>query len=230
LASPLALILIAAICVPLLLTLQNSLTTRGAFIVPSVGGGEPIPTLPSLPPNPDNGLAEKVAAILRDCGFDKDTYINIDSLFKIENCFNNSSLSAGQKQALIAAFSQSINTWKSLQCVGFVRAIEAAQGRTLPGCGESAKDWANPNCYTGQSHYQLLDHNCSQVNAGTIAVFTGGTDGHIGIITKRIESEVGGETRFRFVSAIGNPGSLEGGKITIVEYPCGSFDAFIQPK
>ena len=44
LASPLVLILIIAICVPLLLTLQNSLTTRGSFITPGAGEGEAIPS------------------------------------------------------------------------------------------------------------------------------------------------------------------------------------------
>jgi len=225
--SPLVLILIIAIGAPVILTFLTTTSTGGAFITPSAGGGVPIPTLPSLPPNPDNGLAEKVVSILRDCGFDKDAHINITNLPDVTNCLNDSSLPSDQKQALITAFTNSINTWTSLQCVGFVQAIEAAQGRSLPDCGGNAKDWGNQNCYTG-TNYTFLDNDCSRVVSGTIGVKTSGSYGHIGIITG-VEEKVG-ERRFRFVSAWGNPEKASGGNINIISLPCSYFNAFIKPK
>jgi len=226
LASPLVVILIIAISAPITLTFLT-ITGRGGSFISSSIEGKPILDLPSLSPNPNNDLAEQVVAILEDCGFDKDTYINKDSISNVVVCLNASSLTEKQKSSLILYISASVNSWTSLQCVGFVQAIEAAQGRILPNCGWNAKDWGNRDCYPGTT-YTFLGDDCSQVIPGTIAVKTGSGYGHIGIITG-IEEKVG-ERRFRFVSAWGNPGSANGGNINIISLPCSYFSAFINPK
>jgi len=227
LVSPLVIILIIAIGAPIILTFLAVTGSGGAIITSSVESGEPMPNLPPLPPNPDNGLAEQVVTILKSCGFNENTHLNKNNLSEIATCINNSSLSEEQKSSLVFYISASVNTWTSLQCVGFVQAIEAAQGRSLPNCGENAKDWGNKNCYSGTT-YTFLSSDCSQVTPGTIAVKVSSGYGHIGIITG-IEEGIG-ERHFRFVSAWGNPEKTNGGNINIINLPCSYFNAFIKPK
>jgi len=230
LVSPLILIIIAAIGAPLILTVFLNKNTSGALI-PSGVGGEQTLSLPSLPPNQNNGLAEEVAYTLSSCSYTDSPYINKNNKNEVFECLKDSSLPSDVAETIISGFEASIDTYSSLQCVGFVRAIEAAQGRTLPSCGEDAKDWATSRCWKENESYQFLeDKKCSQVEKGTIAVVSSGQYGHIGIISKKMESEAGGITRLRFVSAYGNPNSNSGGKITVQEIPCDYFDAFIKIK
>lgn len=222
--SPITLIIVGAPLLIIALSLGLDQIEGSAFVVDDeeILSGLPFAKLPSENPIPDNYFAEKLVKILQECPATMPSgYINKNNFDQVAKCLE----SAGIDQIVINILENSVNRFSSLQCVGFVQAVEASQGRSLPGCG-NAKDYANCLAITNSPNYQYT--NCQNLKIGDIGVFTGGTYGHIGIITG-IETSEAGITRVRFASAWGTS-SQSGGQVTITILPCDSFNALIQPK
>ncbi len=218
LVSPLVLIFIIALGMPLILIFLTITNVGGAFInsFSEETTAPSYPLLPPVPPQPDNHLAEQLIQIIHSCGYD--SYINKNNINDIVACINASSLNDFQKGALISNFKISVDYNTSLQCVGFTQAIADAQGIFLPNCG-NAKDYINCSALSGRY--------INEPSPGVFGVLDGQW-GHIGVITAVTTNEAGNKI-CRFASAWGNPRHLEGGNIDIVEYPCNSFDALIKP-
>ena len=216
LVSPLVLIFIIALGAPIILILLTITSEGSAFLNPEVGG-EPIPSLPSVTPQPENHLAEQIIKILYDCGYD--SYINKTNQNGVIKCINDSSLTDSQKEKIINNFKGSTSQFSSLQCVAFARAIAEAKGVLLPPCGD-AKDFLNCSDIPSERY-------TNEPKDAFFGVF-GGNFGHIGIITAVTTNEAGNKI-CRFASAWGKPDNQNGGKINIIEYYCDQFDALIKP-
>ncbi len=221
--SPITLTVVGAPILIIFLALALFQFEGSAFIADEEAlSGLPFSSLPSETPNSNNHFAEELVKILQDCpGTKPYGYINIDNFNEVAQCLTDKGID-GQ---VINILEDSVNRFYSLQCVAFVRAIEHYQWRTLPPCG-NAKDYANCSLISESDSYEYTA--CQDLKVGAIAVSTGGTWGHVGIITQ-IETSEAGIVRVRFASAWGTS-STNGGRVTITTLPCDSFDALIQPK
>jgi surface antigen len=221
--SPITLIIVGAPILILVLALGLFQIEGSAFILDEEAvSGLPFPNLPSEEPIASNHFAERLVQILQECPATKPNgYINKNNFPQVAQCLEK----AGINSSVIDILRDSVNRFSSLQCVGFVRAVEASSGRTLPGCG-NAKDYANCSAVKESDIYQYAD--CKNLKIGAIGISTGGTYGHVGIVTN-IENPENGIARVRFASAWGT-GSTDGGRVTITTLPCDSFAAFIQTK
>jgi surface antigen len=219
--SPITLIIIGTPLLIIILALGLFQIEGSAFVVDEeVSSGLPFSSLPSEEPVINNHFAEQLVQILQDCpATEPHGYINSNNFDEVAQCLSDQNINS----QIINILKESANNFCSLQCVAFVRAIEYHQWRTLPPCGD-AKDYANCSAIDDSSVYQYT--NCQNLNVGAIAVSTGGTYGHVGIITN-IETSEAGITRIRFASAWGT-NSTYGGRVTITTLPCDSFDTFIQ--
>ncbi len=222
--SPIVLIIVGMPVLIFSLTLGLFQFEGSALVVgdEEIISGIPFSQLPTKEPLPDSHFAEWLAAILQECpATGPNGYINRRNFPEVAKCLAN----AGVSENVINALEDSARRFSSLQCVGFVRAVELGQGRVLPGCG-NAKDFANCPAIRNSDIYEYTD--CQNLKVGAIGVTTGGTYGHVGIITG-IETSDSGLIRVRLVSAFGTS-SERGGRIVVHEFPCSSFDALIQPK
>jgi len=231
---------IGVVGAPILLIILSlhTMQIEGSALVMERGGlGRKVSPQISMEPRPDYDVSEALAKIFRDCANeDEDNvnyYINQKNEAKILACAAGHPL-AGQINnfpLVLFEIDYSIKRNKSLQCVGFVLAVEKARGKNLPQCGH-AKDFADCHAINkASSQYQYSD-DCLNVSAGTIAINSSGKYGHIGIVSH--VSKVG-LPQVRFVSAWGT-NSHQGGVITIQPYIlsadefCHKFDTFIKSK
>ncbi len=222
--SPITLIVVGAPLLIIFLALGLFQIEGSAFIVDDeeILSGLPFAQLPSENPIPDGHFAEQLVGILQECPATKPNgYINKANFGQVAACLK----TAGISETVIGILENSVNRFPSLQCVGFIQAVEAGLGRTLPGCGD-AKDYANCTAIDSNPNYEYT--NCQDLEVGAIGVSTGGTYGHVGIITG-IEASETGITRVRFTSAWGTS-TQNGGRVTITILPCDSFSALIQPQ
>ena len=222
--SPITLIIIGTPILIIVLSLGLLQIEGSAFVVDDeeILSGLPFAQLPSENPIPDGHFAEQLVGILQECPATKPNgYINKANFNQVAACLK----TAGISETVIGILENSVNRFASLQCVGFVQAVEAGLGRTLPGCG-NAKDYANCSAINNNPNYEYT--NCQDLEVGAIGVSTGGTYGHIGIITGIEASEIG-ITRVRFASAWGTS-TQSGGRVTVTILPCDSFSALIQPQ
>ncbi|MDD3532230.1 MAG: CHAP domain-containing protein [Candidatus Shapirobacteria bacterium] len=222
--SPITLIVVGVPILILVFALGLFQIEGSALVVDdeTILSGLPFAQLPSENPIPDNHFAERLVGILQDCPATRPSgYINKTNFSQVAQCLK----TAGISEAVINILEDSVNRFSSLQCVGFVQAVEANQGRILPGCG-NAKDYADCSAITNSASYEYT--NCQDLQPGAIGVSTRGTYGHVGIITG-IETSETGITRVRFASAWGTS-TQNGGRVTVTILPCDSFSALIQPK
>ncbi|MBP8591037.1 hypothetical protein KBI33_01025 [Candidatus Shapirobacteria bacterium] len=164
--------------------------------------------------NPNGLIAEKIAVIMARCNHDPDGYgfINASTQNAAIGCLENSDLDSSVKQRLIAIIKDQVSRYGTLQCVGFIQAIE---GSLFPSCGSSASDWAQEKCWQNNNYY-FLNNNISLVQEGDIAVTAGsspGSSGHIGFITKIYRDGSGNIQKLLFVSAWGGGQDGNGGNI-----------------
>jgi surface antigen len=222
--SPITLIIIGTPILIFVLALGLFQIEGSALVVDDeeILSGLPFAQLPSENPIPDGHFAEQLVGILQECPATKPNgYINKANFNQVATCLK----TAGISETVIGILENSVNRFASLQCVGFVQAVEASLGRTLPGCG-NAKDYASCSAINNNSNYEYT--NCQDLEVGAIGVSTGGTYGHVGIITG-IETSETGITRVRFASAWGTS-TQSGGRVTVTILPCDSFSALIQPQ
>ena len=228
---------LAIVGTPILIIILNLhiMQTEGNALVMERGGpGRKVSPQVSMEPEINYDVSEKLAKIFRDCACQSNIncYINQNNKIKILACAAKHPLASqiDNFPRALTEISYSIMENKSLQCVGFVIAVEKARGKNLPQCGH-AKDFTDCRAIEKSSQYQYVN-DCLHVSAGTIAVNSSGEWGHIGIVSHI--SQVG-QPQVRFVSAWGTNGN-QGGVITIQPYIlsidefCQKFDTFIKSK
>jgi len=119
-------------------------------------------------------LAEKVIYHLNQCGI---TYVKKTNWPEVETCLQGTSLS--NKETIIDQFHYSVfDIGPGLQCVGFVRAIMAAEGKD-PGSGYHAHDYLNRQ---EDNFYYAANYEMSAVQIGDLVIIKGNIYGHIGIV------------------------------------------------
>jgi len=205
------------------LTLIVSQVNSGAFVEKSQGEfipnfGEPVPAR-SL--DESKHLAENVIFVLNQCGI---TYVTQNNWSETENCLSKSKLT--NKQIIINHFRDSTNSYFSLQCVGFVRGIMAALGKSLGEGRKAARNFLDPPT---PEDFEPVNTNMNGVQIGDIVIKKGETDGHIGIVIDKFPTNIG----IDYISVAQTWGYTDsGGKgvLQITKINPVAFDGFLKPK
>ena len=99
---------------------------------------------------------------------------------KVDSCFNQIQLQG--KEIIRSNFEFSKEAFKSLQCVGFVKGIQAALGNPIDTTG-NARDYLS-SIPTG---YTKIEGTSLEIKRGDIAIWKGSEYGHMGVVVEIIE-------------------------------------------
>lgn len=156
-----------------LLIIQSN---TGAFIQGGLGEvpytiGTP---LTARPPAEVSHLAEKVIYHLQQCGI---THVKKSNWPAVKNCLLKTDLI--NKDVIINQFQYSVfQIGPGLHCVGFIRAIMAAEGKD-PGSGYHARDYLKR---PEDNLYYTANDNMNAAQIGDLVIMKGRIFGHIGIV------------------------------------------------
>ncbi len=108
-----------------------------------------------------------------------------------------------------------------LQCVGFVKGIEALANHDMEMCGVGAKDYWGTDCPKNYKKYTITENTkASELKSGDIVVRTKGTYGHMGIVIETVGNK-------KIVIAQANGGE---GRINLVDNEVNNYDGFLRYK
>jgi len=210
-------------------TIGASVLKKEGIGEPPPYGGSPISPLPPtsselLAPLSNAGrLAEIVVWTLNNCGI---TAVNKNTWEKTEECLKNSNLPNKTtiisffKNSVMANFPDAPELEGNLQCVGFVRGIMAAFGKTLEARG-NAKDYLLDSPPPSGFYVQKT---MDGVAAGDLVVLGGRKYGHIAIVVD--VKEKNGVKYLHIAEALGS----NKGIIRIIEVNSSYFDGYLRAK
>lgn len=162
-------------------------------------------------------LAEKTICLLSEAGSPpcNQHKINNHTIETVNTCFDQITLEG--KESISLSFNLSVSSYHSLQCVGFVKGIQAARGMSIITNG-NAKQYLDPP----PPNYQSIAHK-QDVEIGDLAIWTNSTYGHIAVVVGKNE-ELG---RVRLAQAFGTNNSY-GGTINVTETPITAPSGYIR--
>jgi hypothetical protein len=194
------------------LTFFIVMTTAGAFILPVIPKGAEAGPMPTVTPNPTGvHLAEQIVYRLGECQI---TRVNISTWEETKKCLEESGLP--NKQIIINNFKASVESNKSLQCVGFVAGVEQALGRAFPQ-DRNAREYLE----RVPSGYQKISG--SEVRIGDLAVWQGTRYGHIAVVVRKE-----GNVKIVVAQAWGDDAGLDG-RVNLTETTIDNPSGFLRP-
>lgn len=188
--------------------IYNQVTLDGTWIDPSTGKRANCKTTVFLSFNSRAKDAATLAELIVNTLHMPNCYypvVKSSNLSKAVACLRSASIPENSINEII----NSVNTYKMLQCVGFVNAVEAGTGGTFQNVSfKSAKNyWRNINGYT-----RIFKQSNSSLNMapepGDILVWTSGNDGHVATVISTTTDMNGSVAKVLIAEAWGLTGEV----------------------